>query len=241
MSSYSRETARNRKKRRRRRRRNQVNYKPIILIAVLLLIMIAVVVLVRSCGNHDVGTIDLQKNASAIYIKDSGEIVYGISESFDENVFDEKELEEQIEKEIDQFNQVEASEEDAMSLDTFSVGDGVAEAVFDFATEQDFVSYMTLYNRANDFVKQEDEQKIYEFYMNNVAEYDGDGERVVVSLKNKEKVSLAGTNGTLLIVTGKYDIQVDGEITYISENCKVNEDGIVETSEEGQSFIVFNL
>lgn len=239
--AYSSENVRNRKRRYRRRRRNRINYKPIILIVALIIIIVAVVLLMKSCGRHDVGDIDLQVNKGAIYIKDDGKIVYGVAEDFDEASFSKDELKEQIEAEVDQFNQVEASEENGMKLDDFEVKENIAKAVFDFATEQDFVSYMTLYNRENDFVKKEEGQKIYEFYMNNVVEYDGDGEMIVVSPKNKEKVSIAGTTGTLLIVTGSYDIQVDGEITYVSENCKVNEEGIVETAAEGQSFIIFDL
>ncbi len=242
---FSNDRVKNRKKRRRRRRRSRINYKPIILLVAVITIITAVILLLKSCGGHDVGKMDLHAGTGAIYIKDNGKVVYGVAEDFGATKLNAEEvaeeLESQIETEVDQFNRVEASEEEAMKLDTFDVTENVAKAVFDFSTEQDFVSYMTLYNRANDFVKQEDDQKIYEFYMNNVTEYDGNREMVVVSQETKDKVSLAATKGTLLIVTGKNTIQVDGEITYVSENCKVSEDGIVETTDEGQSFIIFDL
>lgn len=227
-----------RKRRHRRRRRAEIQLKLMLIVLVLIGIIAAVVFGLKSCGN-DVGDIELKANRSAIYIKDSGKVVYGMAEDFKGEQFDEEALEKEIDAEVEAFNNSNGSEDNAMKLKDFEMEETVAKVVFQFETENDFISYMNLYNRENDFVKQEeDAPKVYDFYLNSVSEYDGDGEMVVVSPKSGEKVSLRGTKGTLLIVSGGYDIQIDGDVSYMSDNCKL-EDGIVKTSDEGRSFIIF--
>lgn len=45
----------------------------------------------------------------------------------------------------------------------------------------------------------------------------------------------------ILILNGEYQVQIDGDVKYISDNCKVGEDDIITTAkaEDGLSYIVY--
>ena len=49
------------------------------------------------------------------------------------------------------------------------------------------------------------------------------------------------TKSNIIIVNDKYKVQLDSDIKYVSENCTVNEEGIVTTAgaEQGLSYIIY--
>ena len=51
----------------------------------------------------------------------------------------------------------------------------------------------------------------------------------------------AMTKSNIIIVNDKYKVQLDSDIKYVSENCTVNEEGIVTTAgaEQGLSYIIY--
>ena len=67
-------------------------------------IMAIVLVLSMTACGHTVGKIDLNKNQSAIYIKDDGSVTYAVSESFDKEYYNKDELKSKIEEEVADYN-----------------------------------------------------------------------------------------------------------------------------------------
>ena len=47
------------------------------------------------------------------------------------------------------------------------------------------------------------------------------------------------SNANILIVDSKYKVEIGSDVKYISSNCKVDEDGIVTTSDKEMSYIVY--
>ena len=45
----------------------------------------------------------------------------------------------------------------------------------------------------------------------------------------------------ILILNGQYSVQIDSDIKYISDNCKVDKDGMIITAkaEDGLSYIIY--
>ena len=75
----------------------------------------------------------------------------------------------------------------------------------------------------------------------NIAEING------LSLSDNEKKDAttkeikAMEDANILIIKGKYKVQLDEDVKYISSNCSVDDDGIVTTddSDENLSYIVY--
>ena len=47
------------------------------------------------------------------------------------------------------------------------------------------------------------------------------------------------SNANILVVDSKYKVEIGSDVKYISSNCKVDEDGIVTTSDKEMSYIVY--
>ncbi len=224
---------------RRRRRRRRINYKPLIAIAVLIVLVIAVILLIKSCS-HDVGDLDLKANQSAVYLKDDGSVVYGAAEDFGGQEFDESALKTQVEDEVKQFNEKNGSVSDAMELDDFDVSDDFVKVVFSFKTRHDFSVYMNQYNRENDFIEQkEDGKKTYEFYLGSIKDYEGDKKVSLTKPDKSGNTTLQDADGSLFLVTGNYQIQIDQTIDYVSEGCSVD-GNVVSTTKDSKGYIIFN-
>ena len=100
-----------------------------------------------ACG-HTVGDVDLESGQSAIYIQKDGMVSYAVSESFDKDYYDKDELKKEIEAEIKAYNaSSDASVDDAITLDSFSVSKKVATLSLDFTTTYDLLNYMLNDNR----------------------------------------------------------------------------------------------
>ena len=75
-------------------------------------------------------------------------IPYAVSESFDKDYYDKDELKKEIEAEIKAYNaSSDASVDDAITLDSFSVSKKVATLSLDFTTTYDLLNYMLNDNR----------------------------------------------------------------------------------------------
>lgn len=203
----------------------------------LLVISIMLVLGLTACGNT-VGDITLEADQSAIYIQNDGTISYAVSEKFDKDYYDEDDLESRIDQEIAAYNSgSKASVSDAISVNKFNVKKGVATMVLDFATTYDFFTYVMDYNRIG-------EDK---FYVGSIAD-NSDCTIKGTFVSPDEKETIKGkeirtmTDANILIVSEEYKVQIDGTVQYMSENCTINEDGIITTAkaEDGTSYIVYS-
>lgn len=189
-----------------------------------------------ACGNK-VGDIEMKEGESAIYIDEDGTVSYGVSEKFAEDYYNEDDLQKKIDAEIEDYNNgKKASVNQAITLEKFKVSDKVATLILDFATVYDFNEYVRAYNN-------EDKTK---FYTGTIA--DNDDCKIKGSFVSPDKSRTATakeikamTKSNIIIVNDKYKVQLDSDIKYVSENCTVNEEGIVTTAgaEQGLSYIIY--
>lgn len=198
----------------------------------------AIILGVTGCGKI-VGDMDIAAGQSAIYIKEDGTICYAVAEKFDKDYYDKKELEKQIEAEIKKYNNYkDASVDDALSLDKFKVKKNVAIAVFEFATVYDFNVY------GKDFNKFDTER----FYVGSIAgnsdcKIEGDflspDKKKSATAKEIKKMS----DADIIIVDSQYKIEIEGIVHYMSDNCSVDEKGIVTTSKkDGElSYVIYSI
>lgn len=191
-----------------------------------------------ACG-HTVGDVDLKSGQSAIYIQKDGMVSYAVSESFDKDYYDKDELKKEIEAEIKAYNaSSDASVDDAITLDSFSVSKKVATLSLDFTTTYDLLNYMLNDNRV-----EKDKFYIGTIDSNDDCKISGNFVEPGKKDKIKAKTIKSMTDSNILIVNEQYKVQVEGNVLYTSDNCKIDDDGIVTTakSDDGLSYIVYEL
>lgn len=191
-----------------------------------------------ACG-HTVGDVDLKSGQSAIYIQKDGMVSYAVSESFDKDYYDKDELKKEIEAEIKAYNaSSDASVDDAITLDSFSVSKKVATLSLDFTTTYDLLNYMLNDNRV-------EKDKFYIGIIDSNDDCKISGNFVEPGKKDKIKAKTikSMTDSNILIVDEQYKVQVEGNVLYTSDNCKIDDDGIVTTakSDDELSYIVYEL
>ena len=129
-----------------------------------------------------------------------------------------------------------ASVKNAITVDTFKVKSNVATLVLEFATTYDFSTYIKEYNKVES----------NEFFMGKIA--DNSDCKIKGDFTSPDKKKDATTkeikameDANILIIKGKYKVQLDEDVKYISSNCSVDDDGIVTTddSDENLSYIVY--
>lgn len=203
------------------------------------LVMSIVMVLgLTACGNT-IGDIDLKSGESALYIQKDGMISYGVCEDFGKDYYSEKDLKKQIEAEVESYNSSnDASVDDAVSIDSFDVSKKVATLCLDFATTYDLTNYMHNMNR-------KDDEKFYIGTIEENEDCDIEGEFIKVDNNKTVKAETVQelSDSNILIADEQYKVQIDGKVTYISSNCKLNDDGTVTTAktDDGLSYIVYEL
>lgn len=188
------------------------------------------------CGNK-VGDIELKKGTNAIYIDEDGAVSYGVGESFQSDDYDEDALEKYINEEVADYNGSDkASVDDAIEVDRFDVDDDVAYLILNIATVYDFNEYISEYNK-------EDEDSFYAGKISDRGSIKVKGD--FVSPDKKKNVKGADIkemdDSNILILNGQYTVQIDSGVKYISDNCKIDDDGMITTakSDDGLSYIVY--
>ena len=180
-----------------------------------------------ACG-HTVGDVDLESGQSAVYIQKDGMVSYAVSESFDKDYYDKDELKKEIEAEIKAYN----ASSDA------SVSKQVAILSLDFTTTYDLLNYMLNDNRV-------EKDKFYIGTIDSNDDCNISGNFVEPGKKDKIKAKTikSMTDSNILIVDEQYKVQVEGNVLYTSDNCKIDDDGIVTTakSDDGLSYVVYEL
>lgn len=203
---------------------------------VVALLSIVMAVGLVGCGN--MGDIELEAGDTGIYIDDDGAIEYGSCEAFDKDYFDEDQLENEVDTEVADFNKSKyASVDDAASVEQFKADSKEAKLVLDFVTTYDFKNYMINYANydANSFY-------IGPISQNDKCEIKGD----FVKPRSKKIVKadeIKKLKDCILVTYTPTKVQVNGDVKYISTNCKINEDDVVTTSKnKGElSYIVYSI
>ena len=202
----------------------------------MMVIMAAMIVGLTACGNT-VGDMDLEAGESGIYIQEDGIVSYAVSETFDKEYYDENDLEEKIDAEVEDYNSNgQASVSDALKVDDFDVSGDVATLVLEFATDYDLLNYFKNYNNI-----ESDMFYIGSIENNTDCTIKGDFVSPDNEQTAKGKEIRTMTEEHILIVNEQYKVQIDGTVSYISTNCSIDEDGIVTTAkaDEGTSYIVY--
>ena len=203
-----------------------------ILIFSLVLVMAAGL---TGCGNK-VGDIELKEGTNAINIDEDGAVTYGVGESFKSGDYDEEALENYINEEVKDYNASDAASVDnAIQVDRFDVEDKVAYLVLKMATVYDFNEYIKDYNK--------EETNFFAGKIRDRGDVKIKGDFVSPDKKKKLTDSDIKEMGDseILILNGQYSVQIDSDIKYISDNCKVDKEGMIITAkaEDGLSYIIY--
>ena len=201
-----------------------------------LFLVLVVAVGTTACGST-IGDMDIAQGESAVYIQEDGKVSYGVAEKFDKDYYDESKLEDTINKEVADYNDgKKASVKNAITVDTFKVKSDVATLVLEFATAYDFSTYIKEYNKVESS----------EFFIGKISDNSDCKIKGDFTSPDKKKDATAKEikameDSNILIIKGKYKVQLDEDVKYISSNCSVDDDGIVTTddSDENLSYIVY--
>ncbi len=200
--------------------------------------IVAIMMAIGLVGCNPMGDIELNTGDSGIYIEDDGAISYGSCERFDKKYFNEDQLEKQIDTEVNDFNKSKySSVDDACSIEQFKANSKEANLVLDFVTTYDFKNYMINYAG---FVPDG-------FYIGPIS--DNDKCEIKGTFKkphSKETVTakeVKKMKDCILITYTPFKVQTNGDIKYISTNCKIDDDDVVSTSpNKGElSYIVYDI
>ena len=114
----------------------------------------------------------------------------------------------------------------------------VATLSLDFTTTYDLLNYMLNDNRV-------EKDKFYIGTIDSNDDCNISGNFVEPGKKDKIKAKTikSMTDSNILIVDEQYKVQVEGNVLYTSDNCKIDDDGIVTTakSDDGLSYVVYEL
>ena len=200
--------------------------------------IVAIIMAIGLVGCNPLGDIELNAGDSGIYIEDDGAVSYGSCEKFDKKYYNEKELEQQIDTEVANFNKSKySSVDDACSIEQFKANSKEANLVLDFVTTYDFKNYMLNYAGF------EPEG----FYVGPISDNDKCEIKGTFKKPNSKKTVTAKEvkkmKDCILVTYTPFKVQVNGDIKYVSTNCKVDEDNVVSTSpNKGElSYIVYDI
>lgn len=200
--------------------------------------IVAIMMAIGLVGCNPLGDIELNAGDSGIYIEDDGAVSYGSCEKFDKKYYNEKELEQQIDTEVADFNKSKhSSVDDACSIEQFKANSKEANLVLDFVTTYDFKNYMLNYAGF------EPEG----FYVGPISDNDKCEINGTFKKPNSKKTVTAKEvkkmKDCILVTYTPFKVQVNGDIKYVSTNCKVDEDNVVSTSpNKGElSYIVYDI
>ncbi len=178
----------------------------------------------------------MKEGTNAIYIDEDGAVTYGVGESFKSGDYDEEALENYINEEVKDYNASDAASVDnAIQVDRFDVEDKVAYLVLKMATVYDFNEYIKDYNK--------EETNFFAGKIRDRGDVKIKGDFVSPDKKKKLTDSDIKEMGDseILILNGQYSVQIDSDIKYISDNCKVDKEGMIITAkaEDGLSYIIY--
>ena len=189
-------------------------------------------------GCNPMGDIELTPGDSGIYVEDDGAVEYGSCENFDKKYFNEDQLENDINTEVADFNQSKySSVDDACSIEKFKADSKEANLVLGFVTTYDFKNYMINYAGF-----EEDG-----FYIGPISDNDKCDIKGTFKEPHSKKTVTAKEvkkmKDCILVTYTPFQVQVKGDIKYISTNCKINDDDVVSTSKnKGElSYIVYSI
>ena len=199
---------------------------------------VTIALMVGLVGCSPLGDIELEAGDSGIYIEDDGAISYGSCEKFDKKYYNEDQLENEIDTEVSDFNKSKySSVDDACSINDFSANSKEARLVLDFVTTYDFKNYMI------NFAGFEEDG----FYIGPISDNDKCPIKgTFVKPHTKKTVTakeIKNMKDCILVTYTPFKVQVDGDIKYISTNCKIDDDDVVSTSKnKGElSYIVYDI
>ena len=200
--------------------------------------IVAVVMMVGLVGCNPLGDIELNAGDNGIYIEDDGAVSYGSCEKFDKKYDNEDQLEQQIDTEVADFNKSKySSVDDACSVEQFKANSKEARLVLDFVTTYDFKNYM------NNYAGFEPEG----FYVGPISDNDKCEIKGTFKKPHSKETATAKDikkmKDCILVTYTPFKVQVNGDIKYISDNCKIDEDNVVSTSpNKGDlSYIIYDI
>ena len=199
---------------------------------------VTIALMVGLVGCSPLGDIELEAGDSGIYIEDDGAISYGSCEKFDKKYYNEDQLENEIDTEVSDFNKSKySSVDDACSVEQFKANSKEAKLVLDFVTTYDFKNYMNHYAGF-----QPEGFYIGPISDNNKCPIKGTFKKPHSKQTVKAK-DIKKMKDCILVTYTPFKVQVKGDIKYVSDNCKVDEDDVVSTSpNKGElSYIVYDI
>ena len=201
------------------------------------LVVLSLIVAFCLVGCNPMGDIELKVGDNGIYIENDGAIYYGSCEAFDKKYYSEEQLEKDIDTELASFNKSKySSVDDAATVEQLKTNSKEAKLILEFVTTYDFKNYGIHYAGF-------DEDN---FYIGPISDckcaikgtFKKPHSNKTVKAKDIKKMK-----DCILVTYTPFQVQVKGEIKYVSTNCKVSEDDVVKTSKnKGElSYIVYSI
>lgn len=197
----------------------------------------AVMLLLSACGKASSN--EFTPNASSIYVKRDKTVKSALVEQYENEYYSEEELSQFLKDAVLSYNNsVQGQENSPVVLESCSLADGTASAVFSYQSAEDFLKFAE--------AEQDTDNLLSEFYVMQVS--DGFSAGLILDgtfVKAKDQKTVDAEKITrqsdlyMVAATGEALIQTEGKVQYVSEGCEVKDDFTVQTPKEGRSYIIF--
>jgi hypothetical protein len=193
---------------------------------VLCTIMLLLVLGTAGCSKEEIFITTDEITSDTLLAKANGQLQVATVEDFDKSYYQLSELEEFVKNEIDLYNQ--SAGDAKVTMDDVQLRNGKAVMLLSYTGMDQYCAFN-----------------------NAAAAYFNGGItdnplKLPTTLINTKNESLASTEEVLqnekykvLVLNEPYNIIVDGKVKYYSENAKLVEDNIIQSTEEGITVIVF--
>lgn len=175
--------------------------------AAIIFSMVLSLSLLVGCGNK------LEVEESTVYVDKDGSVISVDIESFEKDYYDEKELKEYIDEEIDAYTSENGKK--SVKLQDVSVEDSVATLKLEYETATDYTNFNGIELYTGTVVKAM--AAGYDFNVDFVSVEDG----VVLGTADRDKI-LQNDDYKVAIIKANTNVQVEGEILFVStENVEL--------------------
>lgn len=166
-----------------------------------------------------------------VYVQKKGTVIGAIVEKFEKDYYDAEELEEMINSEVAEYNGT--TERKSLEVASFEVASKMVKLFINYETAEDYAAF----NKTDFFTGTVDEAV--------TAGYEFDGKFTDAKDKdasvNAKKDILKQAEYNVVILEEQINVQIDGEILYVSENTELLAKNLAKVAEgsEGLAYIVY--
>jgi hypothetical protein len=193
---------------------------------VLCVVLLSIILTAVGCRKEDIVLTAEEVTTNTILAKSNGVLQVATVEDFNKSYYSLSELEDFIKKEVDAYNKKIG--DNKVAIEEIKLNSGKAVMLLTYSGMEQYVNF---------------NEVPAAYFSGGVTEVPIDLPATLVSTKNETLAStqeiLQNNKLKILVMNEPYEIIVDGDIKYYSENAAYLDDNKVQGAKEGMTIVVF--